>query len=147
VVTGLDDIPVDERPPVQTVFQTYHLMVAIGMALIALAWGGAFLAWRGTLFRSRKLLWVYVLAVLLPQAANQLGWASAEIGRQPWIVQGLMRTADAVSDTIDAGQVLLSLILFTIIYLALFVVFIVLLDMKVRKGPLAADLGDAGEVA
>ena len=147
VVKGLDDIPVDERPPVQPVFQTYHLMVAIGMALIALAWGGAFLAWRGTLFRSRKLLWIYVLAVLLPQIANQLGWASAEIGRQPWIVQGLMRTADAVSDTIDSGQVLLSLILFTVIYLALFVVFIVLLDMKVRKGPLAADLEDAGEVA
>ncbi|MFO7607567.1 MAG: cytochrome ubiquinol oxidase subunit I, partial [Candidatus Krumholzibacteriia bacterium] len=63
VVTGLNDIPVDERPPVQTVFQLYHLMVAIGMTLIALAWGGGLLAWRGTLFRSRKLLWVYVLAV------------------------------------------------------------------------------------
>ncbi len=129
----------------QPVFQTYHLMVAIGMALIALAWGGAFLAWRGTLFRSRRLLWIYVLAVLLPQAANQLGWASAEIGRQPWIVQGLMRTADAVSDTISAGP------------------GAVLADpvhrsstwpcswcssccwtMKVRKGPLAADLGDDG---
>ncbi|MBE0567559.1 MAG: cytochrome ubiquinol oxidase subunit I [Krumholzibacteria bacterium] len=140
VVTGLDDIPVDERPPVQTVFQLYHLMVAIGMALIALAWGGGLLAWRGTLFRSRKLLWVYVLAVLLPQLANQLGWAAAEIGRQPWIVQGLMRTSDAVSDTLTPGQVLFSLILFTIIYLALFVVFLVLLDQKVRKGPLEEDL-------
>ncbi len=146
VVTGLDDIPVDERPPVQPVFQFYHLMVAIGMTLIALAWGGALLAWRGVLFRSRLLQWVFVLAVLLPQAANQLGWAAAEVGRQPWIVHGLMRTSDAVSDTIGAGQVLFSLILFTIIYLALFVVFFVLLDHKIRKGPLAEDLApDPGE--
>ncbi len=141
VVTGLDDIPLDERPPVQPVFQFYHLMVAIGMTLIALAWGGALLAWRGVLFRSRPLQWVFVLAVLLPQIANQVGWAAAEVGRQPWIVQGLMRTSEAVSDTISAGQVLFSLILFTIIYLALFVVFFVLLDQKIRKGPLAADLG------
>ena len=98
-VKGLDDIPVDERPPVQITFQVYHLMVAIGMALIALSWGGGLLAWRGVLFRSRPLLWVMVFAVLLPQAANQLGWAAAEIGRQPWIVTGLMRTADAVSPT------------------------------------------------
>ena len=144
VVTGLDDIPVDERPPVQPVFQFYHLMVAIGMTLIALAWGGALLAWRGVLFRSRPLLWVVVLSVLLPQIANQLGWAAAEVGRQPWIVQGLMRTSEAVSDTISAGQVLFSLILFTIIYLALFVVFFVLLDQKIRKGPLEADLGGEG---
>ena len=144
VVTGLDDIPLDERPPVQPVFQFYHLMVAIGMTLIALAWGGGLLAWRGVLFRSRPLLWVAVLSVLLPQMANQLGWAAAEVGRQPWIVQGLMRTSEAVSDTVGAGQVLFSLILFTIIYLALFVVFFVLLDQKIRKGPLEADLGGEG---
>ncbi|HPF69539.1 MAG TPA: cytochrome ubiquinol oxidase subunit I [Candidatus Krumholzibacteria bacterium] len=146
VVTGLNDIPIDERPPVQPVFQFYHLMVALGMLLIALAWGGGLLAWRGALWRSRPLLWLGVLSVLVPQAANQLGWAAAEVGRQPWIVQGLMRTADAVSDTIEPGQVLLSLVLFTLIYLALFVVFIVLLDQKVRKGPLDADLHPGREV-
>jgi len=116
------------------------------MALIALAWGGVFLAWRGRLFRWRWLLWVYVFAVLLPQAANQLGWAAAEVGRQPWIVYELMRTVDATSDTVGAGQVLFSLVLFTVIYLALFVVFIVLLDQKVRKGPLPEDLTPAAEV-
>jgi cytochrome d ubiquinol oxidase subunit I len=143
VVRGLDEFPRDERPPVQVTFQSYHLMVALGMLLIALAVGGALLAWRGTLWRTRWLLWICVFAVLVPQAANQLGWAAAEIGRQPWIVQGLMRTRDAVSDTVGAGHVLLSLILFTLIYLALFAVFIVLLDQKVRKGPLPEDLEPA----
>jgi cytochrome d ubiquinol oxidase subunit I len=145
VVKGLRDFPVDERPPVQPVFQFYHLMIAIGMGLIAITWGGGLLAWRGVLFRSRFLLWVMVLSVLLPQIANQLGWAAAEVGRQPWIVQGLLRTADSVSDTISAGQVLFSLILFTVIYLALFVVFFMLLDHKIRKGPLAEDLIVEGE--
>jgi len=146
VIRGLDEWPASDRPPVQLTFQSYHWMVAIGMVLIALAWGGALLAWRGQLFRWRWLLWIYVLAVLLPQAANQLGWAAAEVGRQPWIVYELMRTADATSDTVTAGQVLFSLILFTVIYLALFVVFIVLLDQKVRKGPLPEDLPPVAEV-
>ncbi len=146
VIRGLNDWAEKDRPPVQMTFQVYHLMVAIGMLLILLACGGAFLAWRGILFNHRILLWVLVFSVLLPQIANQLGWATAEIGRQPWIVYGLMRTADAVSDTLEPGQVLLSLILFTLIYLALFGVFIVLLDQKVRKGPLEEDLHPTGEV-
>jgi cytochrome d ubiquinol oxidase subunit I len=146
VIKGLNEWAEEDRPPVQVTFQVYHLMVAIGMSLILLACGGGFLAWRGTLFQHRWMLWVMVFAVLLPQIANQLGWATAEIGRQPWIVYELMRTVDAVSDTVSASQVFVSLILFTLIYVALFVVFIVLLDQKVRKGPLEADLPDRKEV-
>jgi cytochrome bd ubiquinol oxidase subunit I len=146
VISGLDDIAVGDRPPVQTVFQLYHFMIAIGMSLIAISWGGGLLAWCGALFRSRPLLWLMVLSVLLPQIANQLGWAAAEIGRQPWIVYGLMRTRDAVSDTLSAGHVLFSLVLFTVIYLALFLVFFVLLNQKIRKGPLQEDLAMAPEV-
>jgi len=145
VVKGLDDYPVADHPPVQTSFQLYHLMVAVGMGLIGLAWAGGLLAWRGWLFRSRPLLWILVFSVLLPQAANQLGWAAAEVGRQPWIVYGLMRTADAVSPNVSAGMVLTSLILFTLVYVALFFVFIALLDQKIRKGPLAEDLVASGE--
>ena len=139
-VTGLTAFPPQDRPPVNPVFQAFHAMVGIGTALIGLALLGAFLWWRGTLFETRWLLWILVFAVLGPQAANQLGWFTAEVGRQPWIVYGLMRTAAGVSPSVTTGQVLASLALFTLIYLALFVLFIYLLDQKIRHGPLADDL-------
>ncbi|HKK73363.1 MAG TPA: cytochrome ubiquinol oxidase subunit I [Candidatus Krumholzibacteria bacterium] len=145
-VQGLNDWPEEDRPPVQITFQAYHFMVAIGMLLILLSWVGGIMAWRDKLFQYRWLLWILVFSVLLPQVSNQLGWAAAEIGRQPWIVYELMRTADGVSDTISAGHVLFSLILFTLIYLALFVVFIVLLDQKVKHGPLEEDMPRTGEL-
>ncbi len=139
-VPGLQAFPPEDRPPANPVFQSYHAMVGIGTALIGVGLLGLLLWWRGTLFETRWLLWVFVFAVLGPQAANQLGWFTAEVGRQPWIVYGLMRTADAVSPTVTAGHVLASLVLFTLLYLALFVLFIYLLDQKIRHGPLADDL-------
>ncbi len=144
-VRGLNEWPPSDRPPVQITFQLYHLMVAIGMTLILLAWSGGLLAWRGLLFERRWLLWIFVFSVLLPQVSNQVGWAAAEIGRQPWIVYGLMRTAEGVSDTVSAGNVLFSLILFTLIYIALLVVFLVLLDQKIKHGPQADDMPRTGE--
>ncbi len=142
-VTGLTAFSPQDRPPVQPVFQAFHAMVGIGVVLIGLSLLGAFLWWRGTLFETRWLLRIYVVAVLGPQAANQLGWFTAEVGRQPWIVYGLMRTAEGVSPAVTAGQVVASLLLFTLIYLALFVLFIYLLDQKIRHGPLADDLAVA----
>jgi len=139
-VTGLQAFPPQDRPPVNPVFQAYHAMVGIGMGLIGLSLLGVFLWWRGSLFETRWLLWVFVPAVLGPQVANQLGWFTAEVGRQPWIVYGLMRTADAGSPTVSSGQILASLGLFLLIYLALFILFIYLLDQKIRHGPLADDL-------
>ena len=140
-VTGLSAFPPQDRPPVQAVFQSFHAMVAIGMALIALALLGAiFLWWLGTLHQTRWLLWLFVFAVAGPQLANQLGWFTAEVGRQPWIVYGVMRTTEGLSRAVTAGQVLGSLVLFTLIYLLLFVLFIFLLDQKIRHGPLADDL-------
>jgi cytochrome d ubiquinol oxidase subunit I len=134
-VTGLHAFSEEDRPPVNLVFQSYHLMVAIGMALIALAFVSLFAVWRGALWRMRWLQWILVFAVLLPQAANQLGWMSAEIGRQPWIVYGLLRTEEAVSESVSAGEVWGSLILFGLIYLLLFVLFIFLLNEKIQSGP------------
>jgi cytochrome d ubiquinol oxidase subunit I len=139
-ITGLAAFPRADRPPVNPVFQAFHAMVGIGTLLMGLALLGAFLWWRGALFETRWILWVFVFAVLLPQVANQLGWFTAEVGRQPWIVYGLMRTGAGVSPSITSGQVLASLVLFTLIYLALFVLFIYLLDEKIRHGPLADDL-------
>jgi cytochrome d ubiquinol oxidase subunit I len=134
-VTGLDAIPVSDRPPVQATFQAYHAMIAIGMSLIALAVVTAACSFTGRLERHRWLLWLLVLSVLGPQCANQLGWMTAEIGRQPWIVQGLMRTSAAVSPNVHGSQIILSLILFTGMYIGLFAVFIYLLNDKIRHGP------------
>lgn len=134
-VTGMNAFPEEDLPPVQLTFQSYHFMVAIGMLLIFLALAGGFFAWRGTLFRTPWMLWVFVFAVLLPQIANQLGWIATEVGRQPWIVYGLMRTSEGLSEVIHAGHVWTSLILFTVIYVGLFVLFIFLLDLKIKQGP------------
>jgi len=134
-VTGLRAFLKEDRPPVNIVFQSYHLMIAIGMGLIFLALLGSFFWWKGTLFEHRWLLWIFVFAVLGPQIANQVGWITAEVGRQPWIVYGLMRTSDALSEAVQANAVLASLIMFTLIYILLFTVFIYLLDNKIKHGP------------
>jgi cytochrome d ubiquinol oxidase subunit I len=134
-VTGLSAFPPEDRPPVNLVFQSYHLMVAIGMLLILLALVAGFTAWRGSLWRLRWFLWILVFSVLLPQAANQLGWLSAEVGRQPWIVYGLLRTQEATSESVGTGEIWSSLILFGLIYLLLFVLFIYLLNEKIQHGP------------
>ncbi|HXV27827.1 MAG TPA: cytochrome ubiquinol oxidase subunit I [bacterium] len=134
-VKGLRAFRPEDRPPVNFVFQTYHGMVLIGFALITLSVAGVFLWWRGTLFDSPWILRLFVIAVLGPQIANQLGWFSAEVGRQPWIVYGLLRTSDALSKSVKAHMVLSSLIMFALIYLLLFILFIFLLDQKIKQGP------------
>jgi len=139
-IKGLNAFKKDEIPPVNFVFQTYHLMVAIGFSLIGLSLLGLFYLWRGSLFEKKWLLKLFVLSVLLPQAANQLGWFSAEVGRQPWIVYGLLRTSDALSKAVVADQVIFSLILFMIIYALLLVLFLYLLNEKIQHGPAESDL-------
>ena len=135
-VTGLDAFPKEDQPPqVNAVFQFYHLMVAIGMFLIALSLF-ALLQWkRGKLFQKKWLLWTFVFTAILPQLANQFGWFSAEMGRQPWVVYGLLRTSDALSKSVQANQVLFSLILFFIVYFVLFLLFIYLMNKKIKSGP------------
>jgi cytochrome d ubiquinol oxidase subunit I len=146
-VTGLRDIPEGDRPPVNRVFQLYHLMVAIGGGMVILAALGVYHAARGTLVNRRGLLWLLVFSVLGPQLANQAGWFAAEIGRQPWIVYGLMRTSEGLSRVVQAQAVLGSLVLFTVIYLLLFAVFVYLLNDKIQHGPDAADLVPTGKLS
>jgi len=134
-VTGLNSFNKEDRPPVNIVFQAYHLMVAIGFTLIAISLLGIFFWWRGTLFKQKWLLWIFVFSVLLPQIANQIGWITAEVGRQPWIVYGLLKTSEGLSKAVEAGQVWFSLILFMLIYLGLFILFIYLLNEKIQHGP------------
>jgi cytochrome d ubiquinol oxidase subunit I len=139
-VTGLDAFAPGDRPPVNLVFQMYHAMVAIGGGLIALALFSTVQWWRGKLFEQRWLLMLLVASVLGPQLANQLGWASAEVGRQPWIVYGLLRTSDALSKVVGSGAIVSSLILFSAVYALLFAVFVFLLNHKIQHGPEEPDL-------
>jgi len=134
-VKGLNSFKAGDRPPVNIVFQAYHLMVAIGFTLIGISLLGIFFWWRGTLFKQRWILWIFVFSVFLPQIANQIGWITAEVGRQPWIVYGLLRTSEGLSKVVEAGQVWFSLILFTVIYAGLFILFIYLLNEKIQHGP------------
>jgi cytochrome d ubiquinol oxidase subunit I len=147
-VTGLDQIPADERPPrVNFVFQTYHAMVGIGMGLLGLAAFSNWLIWRKRFFQKRWLMLVLVFSVLGPQFANQFGWWSAEVGRQPWIVYKLLRTSDGISKAVTSEMVVASLIMFTAIYALLFVLFIYLLNEKIQHGPDDADLTPTGKLA
>ncbi len=133
---GLKSFPHGDLPPVQIVFQSYHLMICLGMGMIGLAWLGLFLWWRGRLLSFKPYLFLLVPALLMPQIANQVGWISAEVGRQPWIVYNLLRTSDAISKTVSAQEVLFSLITFGTLYLFLFGVFLFLLYTKIKTGPL-----------
>jgi cytochrome d ubiquinol oxidase subunit I len=139
-IPGVKAFPAKDLPPLNLTFQGFHLMVAIGVGLIALAVIGVALLPGGRLFRTTWLLRVFIVSVLGPQLANQLGWMTAEVGRQPWIVYKLMRTADGLSRVVTAPEVLFSLVLFTAIYLLLFVLFLYLLDQKIAHGPLDDDL-------
>ncbi|MBI2885035.1 MAG: cytochrome ubiquinol oxidase subunit I [Candidatus Omnitrophica bacterium] len=141
-VTGLQAFPPADRPPVNATFQCFHAMVAIGLGLIALSVLGVWHWWRGSLWTTRWLLWLFVCAVLGPQLANQLGWLTAELGRQPWIVYGLLRTSEGLSRTVTANMVWASLLMFTCIYVLLFALFIFLLDQKIRQGPDEAEPAD-----
>ena len=144
-VTGLHAFKQDERPrQVNAVFQFYHLMVGIGMLLILLSLTGAWLVYKNKLFDKRWLMQIFVLSVLLPQIANQAGWFAAEMGRQPWVVYGLLRTSDALSRAVSANQVLFSLILFLVVYLLLFILFLYLLNKKIKHGPV--DYGTQEEI-
>ena len=148
-VTGLREAASDpkDRPPVNFTFQMFHLMVAIGFGMIAIATLGFLYFWRGSLFEKRWMLWLLVLSVLGPQIANQAGWFAAEVGRQPWIVQGLLRTSEGLSAVVTANMVISSIILFGAVYILLFAVFVYLLNDKIQHGPDESDLIPSGKLA
>jgi len=147
-VAGLNEASPDpkNRPPINVTFQLFHLMVAVGFAMILMASLGFLYFWRGSLFDKRWMLWLLLLSVLGPQIANQAGWFAAEVGRQPWIVQGLLRTSEGLSAVVKANTVLSSIILFSAVYVLLFAVFIYLLNDKIQHGPDEADLIPTGKL-
>ncbi|MBS1933553.1 MAG: cytochrome ubiquinol oxidase subunit I [Bacteroidetes bacterium] len=149
-VKGLNAFKKDERPSqVNTIFQFYHAMIIVGMMMIALTLYATFLWWKNKLFEKKWLMILFVWSVLLPQIGNQSGWFTAEIGRQPWIVYGLLKTSDALSKAVTANQVIFSLILFTVVYIFLFALFLFLLNRKIQHGPVEYSnqelIGDAAK--
>ena len=133
---GLKEFPVKDRPgSLNVVFQSYHIMVILGSFMILLTLYSSWLLWKKKLFEKKWLMKIFVLGVLYPQLANEAGWLTAETGRQPWVVYGLLRTSDALSKSVTAHQILFSLILFTVVYVFLFALFLYLLNKKIVQGP------------
>jgi len=136
VVQGLNSFPQDTWPPINLVFQTYHLMLALGASFIGLGLLGVLFAlWKERIWRTRWLLWLFVASVFLVELSTLSGWWTAEFGRQPWIVWQLQRTADAVSPNITGGQVLAAVLMFVVLYSMLLVLFLFLLNEKIQHGP------------
>jgi cytochrome d ubiquinol oxidase subunit I len=133
-VTGLEAFAPEDRPNVNLVFQAYHVMVAVGMLSIGAGLFGLWLLLRGRLHGARAFLWLLPFWIPLPHIAHEAGWISAEVGRQPWIIQGMMRTSDAASPVVPAGHILLSLVLFALAYLFLGAVFLSISFRLVSKG-------------
>jgi cytochrome d ubiquinol oxidase subunit I len=134
-VKGLNDFPKDQWPNVQFVFQTYHVMVMAWGAMVMVAMLGLWGIRKNRMEKSRWILWVLVLSIILPYVSNMAGWFTAEIGRQPWLVYGVLKTSEGISRSIHEGQVVGSLIMFIGIYALLFSLFIFLLNRKIHHGP------------
>lgn len=135
-VEGLKAVPKADRPgPLNIVFQSYHIMIVLGMFFIGFSALMLFLWWRGQLFKYKILLWVGFSGIFLSQIATQVGWYAAEIGRQPWIVYKLLRTSDALSKVVQAEHVMFSIILFSVIYAILFGIFLYLIRKRISIGP------------
>ena len=137
-IKGLRAVPKEEWPPVNLVFQSYHIMVTLGGLFIGLGLLGAWLLWTGKLYNAKWYLWLLPFLIPLPHLAHETGWITAEVGRQPWIIHGLMKTASASSVVVLAGHLIFSLVMFTLVYLLLFVMFILLLVRIIKQGPAAS---------
>ncbi|TWT98217.1 cytochrome ubiquinol oxidase subunit I [Stieleria varia] len=147
-VPAMDQIPEDERPPVWLPFQTFHLMVGLGTMMIGVSMLACWSWYRDVLLQRRWLLWAIVFMPIAAMTANQAGWITAEVGRQPWIVypsvqNGVemmgLRTSEGLSESVTAEQVLSSIILFGIIYSLLFAVWVFVLNHKIQHGPESVD--------
>lgn len=134
-VPGLDQVPREDWPPVLVPFWTYRLMIGCGVFFMALSLVGGWAVWKGRVESSPWLLKLCVFSVLPAYAANQAGWVTAEMGRQPWIVYRLLRTGDGLSASVPAQHVLASILMFGVVYALLFFVWVFVMNEKIRHGP------------
>jgi cytochrome d ubiquinol oxidase subunit I len=135
-VKGLDAFPRESWPDnIPLLYFSYHIMVGLGTIFIAVMFAAAYALWRGTLYRKRALLWVLMLMAPFPYIANTAGWITAETGRQPWLIYGLMRTSEGVSPHVSPGNTLFTLIGFMGMYTVLAILFLFLMHREIDHGP------------
>jgi cytochrome bd ubiquinol oxidase subunit I len=136
LVKGLTSYPADRLPPINLVFQTYHIMIMLGSLFILIGLLGAFYYyWKKKFLITKWVLWVFVITFLLVELVTLSGWWTAEVGRQPWIVWNVLKTVDAVSPNLTQAQAIFSILMFTIIYSILLTLYIYLLIGKIQHGP------------
>jgi cytochrome bd ubiquinol oxidase subunit I len=135
-VKGLDSFPETDWPDqIALLYFSYHIMVGLGTIFIAILLLAAWMLWRGTIFTSHAMLWTLMLALPFPFIANTAGWITAEVGRQPWLIYGLMRTAQGVSPQVSAGSAWFTLIGFMGMYAVLAILFLSLVFREIERGP------------
>jgi cytochrome d ubiquinol oxidase subunit I len=139
-VRGLNSFPPDQWPDnLPLLYFSYHIMVGLGTIFIAVMVVSVFLLWRAKLYNERWMLWILLLSLPFPYIANTAGWMTAELGRQPWVVYGLMRTADGYSKNVSAGNGTFTLLGFMGMYMVLGILFLFLVRREIDRGP-AADV-------
>ena len=141
-IKGLKDFPADQRPPVAVVFWAFRVMVGLGFAMLGVIALGWWLRWRGVLFESR---WFLALCQWVAPAgfiAVLAGWTTTEVGRQPWTIYGLMRTAQSVSPSLTGHDVLWSLLAYMAVYLLMYPAGVVVMAGMVRQGPTERVMGE-----
>jgi len=133
-VKGLKAYAEELRPPVELTYYAYHVMVGLGTIFVAAGALAVLLLWRKRLFTSRPMLWILMLLMPFPYIANEAGWIVTEVGRQPWIVYGVMRTAEAGSPNVAAGETIFTLAGFAGMYFVLGVLFLYLVLREIAEG-------------
>ncbi|MDX1980073.1 MAG: cytochrome ubiquinol oxidase subunit I [Bryobacteraceae bacterium] len=135
-VKGLDSFPRDEWPDnIPLLYYSFHVMVGLGTIFIAVTAAAGYLLWRNRLYAFRPMLWVLLMMLPFPYIANTAGWMTAELGRQPWLVYGLMRTSEGASLNVSAGNTLFTLVGFMGLYLLLGILFLFLVYREIEHGP------------
>ena len=135
-VQGLDRFPREDWPDnIELLYYAYHIMVGLGTFFIAIMALAALQLYRGALFTSRATLWMLMLSLPFPFIANTAGWITAEVGRQPWVIHGLLRTAAGSSPLVSAGNVWFTLLGFLGLYMVLGILFLFLVYHEVERGP------------
>jgi cytochrome d ubiquinol oxidase subunit I len=136
VVRGLNTFPADQRPDsIEMLYYAYHIMVGLGTIFIAIMALALLLLWRRRLFESRWMLWILMLATPFPYIGNTAGWFTAELGRQPWVVFGMLRTVHGSSPLLSTGNIIFTLLGFAGIYLLFGLLYVLLVVFEALRGP------------